>query len=135
MTAIVTNRFRVTNAENFKEDLESAGTSVYIAIAKTDAWSNSYSDATDAIDAPVPADALAEEIEFHNNMIAMKQLDNIAVSHTTPRYNWKTGQVYVPWDDADPQIFTKQFYCITDEFKVYKCLKRGPGASVQKPSQ
>jgi hypothetical protein len=40
----------------------------------------------------------------------------------------------VAWDDTDPDIFTKQFYCITDEFKVFKCLRAGSGTSTFKPS-
>ena len=34
MTAIVTSNFRVVNAENFKEDVKDAGTSVYVGIGK-----------------------------------------------------------------------------------------------------
>jgi hypothetical protein len=45
MTAIVTSKFRTVNAENFKEDI--ANSSVYVAIGKTDAWSNATSDTTD----------------------------------------------------------------------------------------
>ena len=36
MTAIVTSNFRVVNAENFKEDVKDAGTSVYVGIGKPD---------------------------------------------------------------------------------------------------
>jgi hypothetical protein len=45
MAAIITTPFRVLNAENFKEDV--TGSSVYLAIGKSDVWSNATSDLTD----------------------------------------------------------------------------------------
>ena len=39
MTAIVTSNFRVVNAENFKQDVADANTSVYVGIGKSDVWS------------------------------------------------------------------------------------------------
>lgn len=133
MTAIVTNKFRVANAESFKNIIRGTDDSVFVAIAKSDVWSDSISDNTDA-EAPTPTDSFKLTKDFHNNMIAMKLLTSSDVVHVIPRYDWVSGGSYVPWDDQDPDIFDKEFYIVTDEFKVYKCVNSGTGGSVIKPT-
>ena len=132
MAAIVTNKFRIANANNFKQDLGDTATSVYVYIAKSDAWSNTYTDLTDTT-APSPQDQSADEFDVHDDMIAMKLLSASDVSHVVPRHNWTNGNVYAPYDDADADVYDKNFYVVTDEFKVYKCIIAGDGASVVKP--
>jgi hypothetical protein len=132
MAAIVTNKFRIVNAKNFKEDLSQTGVSTYVYIAKSDAWSNTYTDITDS-DPPVPADSLYDERAVHDNMIAMKILTSSDISHVVPRNNWVQGSSYYAYDDGDDEIFDKPFYALTDEYKVYKCIRAGAGASTIKP--
>ena len=45
MTAIVSSNFRVTNANNFKEDVQNSN--VYVAIGRADAWSATTADNVD----------------------------------------------------------------------------------------
>lgn len=133
MTAIVTTQFRVVNAENFKRDVVDPDNSVYVFIGKSDAWSSSVSDLTDT-DPPSPVDTNRDSSETFKNLIAGKLVTANDVIHVVPRYDWTSGNSYVAWDDTDPDITTKQFYVITDERKVFKCIKVGPGASTVKPS-
>lgn len=133
MTAIVTNKFRVANAENFKEDITDTDNSVYVFIGKSDAWSDSIAVTTDG-EAPVPADAEREFSSVYKNLIAAKKITSGDVVHVIPRYDWTSGNSYTAWDDRDDEIFNQQFYVITDERKVFKCLKAGPGASISKPT-
>lgn len=134
MTAIVTSKFRTLNAENFKEDISASGTSVYLGIGKSDAWSNTTSDTSDA-DPFVPYDHLDALTEARENLFAMKLLGAADVSHVVPRHSWTTGTVYEAWDSNDPAIFDKKFYVITSEFKVYKCIFAPATASTQEPTQ
>ena len=134
MTAIVTSKFRTLNAENFKEDIASAGTSVFVGIGKTDVWSNSTSDTTDA--SPfTPYDTIDSLVEARENLFSMKLLGSSDVSHVVPRHTWTTGSTYVAWDSDDADIFDKKFYVITSEFKVYKCLFAPGTTSTQEPTQ
>ena len=122
MTAIVTTQFRVVNAENFKRDVVDPDNSVYVFIGKSDAWSSSVSDLTDT-DPPTPVDTNRDSSETFKNLIAGKLVTANDVIHVVPRYDWTSGNAYVAWDDTDPDITTKQFYVITDERKVFKCIK------------
>ena len=133
MTAIVTTQFRVVNAENFKRDVVDPDNSVYVFIGKSDAWSDSIAVTVDS-DPPPPVDNLRDSSETYKNLIAGKLITANDVVHVVPRYDWTSGNAYVAWDDTDSDITVKQFYVITDERKVFKCIKVGPGASTVKPS-
>ena len=133
MTAIVTHRFRIVNAENFKRDIVDTDNSVYVFIGKSDPWSDSVTDLTDS-EAPTPLDTQKEIAETYVNMMAAKKTVASGISHVVPRYNWTSGNAYTAWNDRDDDIYTKQFYVITDENQIYKCLKAGPGASLVKPT-
>ena len=141
MTAIVTSQFRVVNAQNFKEDVETS--SVYVGIGKADVWSNSTSDKTDT-DAFTPYDNQTNVAEAWQNMIGLKKIAAGDVSHVVPRHNWTAGDSYQPWDSdykesisgtiTPTSIFDSQspFYVMTSQFKVYKCVIAGPsGVSVE----
>ncbi len=120
MPAIITSRFRLENASNFKETI--SGDSIYLAIGKSDNWNSTLGGAE--ISAPTPVDTLVERNDFWQNAIALKKVDAAFATHIVPRYNWTLGSTYVPWDDATDAIFTQQFYVITTEFKVYKLINK-----------
>lgn len=130
MTAIVTTPFRVVNAQNFKEDV--ASSSVYVAIGKSDVWSNSTSDTTDTTPF-TPLDNIDNIAGAYQQMIGMKKVTAGEVSHIVPRHTWKSGNAYVAWDSDDATIYDKAFYVITSEFKVYKVIQAGAGASTIEP--
>tara|TARA_B100000927_G_C16473904_1_gene472626 strand:+ start:1898 stop:3487 length:1590 start_codon:yes stop_codon:yes gene_type:complete len=132
MAAIVSNNFRVLNAQNFKEDI--AGSSVYVSIGKSDVWSLTTSDTTDTTPF-TPDDHLDEIGEARFNMIGMKKINSADIAHVVPRHTWASGRSYVEWDSNDADIFDKAFYVVTSEFKVYKCIKAGGGASSIQPTQ
>lgn len=134
MTAIVTSQFRVLNAENFKEDVSDSGTSVYVGIGKPDVWSTNTADTSDTTPF-TPQDTLDAIGEAYRNLIGLKLINASDISHVVPRYNWTFGNAYVAWDSDDASIYDKRFYVLTSEFKVYKCVRAGTGASTIQPTQ
>jgi hypothetical protein len=134
MPAIITSRFRIENANNFKEVVADSNNSVYLGIGKSDPWSSSLAVTTDGA-APTPVDTLVEKNDFWQNLNAMKRISTSDVINLCPRHNWAAGESYVAWDDADDLIHTQPYYIITDEFKVYKCIRAGSGPSTEKPTQ
>ena len=133
MSAIITSKFRLANANAFKQDISNPDNGVYLAIGKSDAWSQSLAVTSDS-EAPTPTDTLIDQNDFWASAIALKRVTASDIISIIPRHNWTSGQVYTAWDDADEDIFMKAFYVITDEFKVFKCLRAGTGASTIKPS-
>ena len=132
MAAIITSNFRTVNASHFKEQIE--GSSVYVAIGKSDVWSLTTSDTTDTTPF-VPSDNLDQLGEARANLVAMKKIVPADIAHVVPRHTWTSGNSYYAWDSDDASIFDKAFYVVTSEFKVYKCIVAGGGASSIQPTQ
>jgi len=133
MSAIITSQFRLENANNFIASTSDVSNSAYVFVGKSDAWSTSKDINTDSTE-PTPLDTIADVNDAWQNMIAMKKITSSQIINIAPRHNWASGNAYSAWDDNDNDIFTKEFYVITDEFKVYKCIRAGAAASVNKPT-
>ena len=144
MAAIITSNFRTENANNFRDSIINTDNSVYLFVGKSDAWSDVITDNTDT-EAPTPLDGIVDTNDAWQNAIAMKRVTSTDVINIIPRHasvssvdvslDWVSGSTYVAWDDADSDIYTKPFYVITDEFKVYKCIRAGSSSSTVKPTQ
>ena len=108
--------------------------SVYVAIGKSDVWSNSTSVTVDGTPA-TPNDHLDDIGELRYQMTGMKKVTASDLSNVVPRYTWTSGSSYHAWKSNDASIFDKAFYIVTSEFKVYKCIKAGGGTSNIQPTQ
>ena len=128
MPAIITTKFRYQNARNLITDISDSNTSYYLFVARAQAWVPSDSTV------PTPLDRQFDEYDAWANTIALKRIAASQVSHCAPRYNWISGTTYSEYDDLDSQLSTKQYYVVTDELNVYKCIQAGAGASVVKPT-
>ena len=129
MAAIITEKFRTHNARQFIEDFSESGQSNYVFIGRSHAW-------TDDTSPPAPANSQSEEIGAYEDMIALKKVSSTDISHGLVRYDWTSGTKYDEYRDnysstnttnvtGVSNFFDGRGYVITDEFKVYKCLKTG----------
>lgn len=128
MPAIITTKFRYQNARNLITDISNLSNSYYLFVARAQAWSPSDTSV------PTPADRQFDEYDAWTNAIALKRIASSQISHCAPRYNWVSGTAYSEYDDLDTALSTKQYYVVTDELNVYKCIQAGAGASVVKPT-
>lgn len=130
MGSIVTSKFRVHNAEQFVESFaEAANTIMYLFIGKATAF-------TDDNDPPTPVNSTAN-IEFTpwRDMYAAKRVQSTDVTHAVPRVDWSSGTVYEEYDDQNTSLLDSEFYVITDDYNVYKCLFNNSDAqSTTKPT-
>ena len=142
MAAIITEKFRTHNAKQFIEDFSESGQSNYIFIGRSHAWPDDTSP-------PSPANSQSEEIGAYEDMIALKKVSSTDISHGLVRYDWTSGTKYDEYRDnysasnttnvtGVSNFFDGRGYVITDEFKVYKCLRTGTSggstvASTDKP--
>jgi hypothetical protein len=128
MPAIVTSKFRFQNAKNLISDITDVSNSYYLFVGRTQPWTPSDSSI------PSPQDRLHDEYNAWSNAIALKKIAASQISHVAPRYNWIAGTTYAEYDDQDVALSTKQYYVVTDELNVYKCIQAGAGASLIKPT-
>ena len=131
MPALVTNKFRIHNAKQFVEAFDEVSTTsgaavsdasgllntnMYLFIGKTTAWS-------DDTTPPAPTDAVANtHYEHWRDMIAAKRITSADVSHVIPRKNWTNNTSYFAYTHNEGDLTSQDFYVMTDEFNVYKCL-------------
>jgi len=128
MPAIITTKFRYQNAKNLITDISDSNNSYYLFVGRAQAWTPSDTSV------PSPIDRLSDEYDAWANTIALKRIAASQISHCAPRYNWIAGTTYSEYDDQDTQLATRQYYVVTDELNVYKCIQAGAGASVVKPT-
>lgn len=75
------------------------------------------------------------QYEQHRRFIGAKKIDVGSVSHVVPRYDWSSGVVYSMYRDTDSDLHERQYYALTDQYNVYKCLYNNKGAeSTVKPT-
>jgi len=102
---------------------------MYLFVGKNTAFPN------DSIP-PTPVNSTAN-IEFTpwRDMFGAKRIQSTDVTHAIERYDWATGTVYDQYDDQDTNLLDDNFYVITDQYNVYKCLFNAGGtASTTKPT-
>ena len=145
MPAIVTNKFRIHNAKQFVEAFDEItytsgdaitdasgllNTHMYLFIGKVTAWADDTAP-------PTPTDSVSNTVYNHwRDMIAAKKIGSTDISHVAPRYNWTTGTNYFAYLHSNNSLFDQQFYVMTDDYNVYKCLSNNntDGASTTKPT-
>lgn len=130
MPAVISDKFRVYNAAQFKEALdEPANTVMYFFLGGVSEYAN-------PTNPPSPGTAVAN-VEYYpwRDMFAAKRIQASDISHVVPRYDWTSGTVYVQFDETTTNLLSDKYYVLTDEFNVYKCLFNNGGApSVNKPT-
>ena len=131
MPNLVTNKFKIHNAEQFVESLsETSASYLYLFIGKVDPW-------TDETSAPAPTDSVANtSYDYWRSMISAKKLSSADVSHVIPRNNWQTSTAYTAYTHKNNELFANTFYVVTDDLNVYKCLQNNVsnGVSTIKPT-
>jgi len=153
MAAIITNKFRIHNAEQFSESFSEAAPNVYyLAIARPQAFATSTrgdgrtdNEGTDA--APLtPPDSISREFYDFDDTIAAKKITSSDISFVIPRRNWTTGTVYDYYrhdygeritggtttqtaNSGATNLFDSTFYVVSSTFNVYKCLDNNDNAS------
>jgi len=147
MPAIITNAFRTYNADNFINSLKPTtdtpaglGNKIYLLIAKDSPWSGNsagqYADGSysDSI-IPAPKDTTVAPFLHYNDIIAAKLINVSDVSHVIKRVNWTSGVIYDEYDHEQDDMIDKNFFVMTDQYNVYKCISNNQGAaSTDKPT-
>jgi hypothetical protein len=152
MAAIITNNFRLNNAEQFHESFsETASTKYYLFVGRHQPYSASTGGGTDA-SPPTPLDNVNDERMYFRDMFAAKRITSSAISFAITRHNWVTGTVYDMYrgdygqtvnaavvktanGNIDPFAATSKMWVLNSENNVYKCLwNNGGAASTQEPS-
>jgi hypothetical protein len=160
MPAIITNKFRIHNQEQFVESFSESGANVYyLGIGRPQAFTTSTrGDSRTQFEGSdtsplTPVDSISQEFHTFDDLLAAKKVASTDISVAIARRNWTTGTVYdyyrhdyghyltgstsslVTADSGATALYDSSFYVLTDDFNVYKCLDNNSGAaSTVKPT-
>ena len=159
MPAIITNKFRIHNAEQFSESFSEAAANVYyLGIGRPQAYTtstrgDSRTENEGSDTSPLtPVDSVKDEFYYFDDLLAAKRVTSSDVSYVIPRRNWTTGTVYDYYrhdygnritgttttqtaNSGASTIWDATFYVLTDDNNVYKCLDNNSDAtSTVKPT-
>ena len=140
MSAIITEKFRQHNADQFVESFtETSNSTYYLFVGKATAYTSATTGGSDSTP-PAPADAPGDT-EFYawDSMLAAKNVTSSDVSYAIPRRNWANGDTYDMYDDdisssstttsGASNLYDSTFYFMTSDFRVYKVLDNNAGAA------
>ena len=144
MPAIITDQYRILNAETFVDSFVGIGTTgknnYYTFLGHPrpadDPDGIGYGDPRWAIEPPNPVDNFNEEIRYHDSMLFLKKITSSDVRRVIPRINWQSGTVYEMYRNnysstnrtsqtATSSLYGSSYYIVTSEFKVYLCINNG----------
>jgi len=153
MPAIITDKFRIHNSEQFHEAFsESSGNTMYLGIGRPQAFATSTrgdsrtnNEGTDT--SPVtPADNINSQHFPFDDMLAAKKITSSDITFAIPRRNWTTGTVYdvyrhdygeyatgtttaITSNSGASTLHDATFYVLTSARNVYKCLDNNSNAN------
>jgi hypothetical protein len=160
MPAIITNKFRLNNAEQFSESFsETANNVYYLGIGRPQPFDtltrgDSRTDFEGTDTNPItPGDTVVREFYTYDDLIAAKRVLSTDTSFVIPRRNWTSGTVYDIYrhdygeyltgstttrktsNSGASTLFDSTFYVLTTARNVYKCLDNNGGAtSIDEPT-
>ena len=159
MPAIITNKFRINNAEQFLESFTEASPNIYyLGIGKPQAHAtqtrgDSRTENLGTDTSPLtPEDSVSNEFYTFDDALAAKKITSSDIQQVIPRRNWTTGTTYDYYrhdygaritgttttqtaNSGASSLFDATFYVVTSAYNVYKVLdNNGDAASTVEPT-
>ena len=141
MSAIVTDQFRILNANNFVESVENTNNSYYIFIGLSNpAGTNTlvgFGRTTDwDTNTPAPTDSFSYRKHTTDTMMFGRKISSANIRRIIRRVDWVSGNKYEIYRDDysanNPSPNTKanslydaNYYVLNKDFKVYICIDNG----------
>ena len=141
MSAIITDQFRILNANNFVASVEDTNNSYYVFVGlsnprgdgavvgfgRSDGWN---------IDTPSPVDSFAYRKHSSDTMMFGKKISSANIRRLIRRVDWVSGNRYEIYRDdysannkspitKSNRLYDANYYVLNSEFKVYVCIDNG----------
>lgn len=149
MSAIITDQFRILNAETFVKSFTGIGTTAnnyYTFLGHpnpTNTLVDNYGDQNWSTSPPDPRDSFEQENSYHDSMMFMKKVSSSDVARVIPRIDWSVGTTFDMYKHDininkgalvtnSKTLYNANYYVINSEFKVYLCVNNG--ANPERPN-
>lgn len=139
MSSLLTIKHSINLANNLVEEISSTNSQYYIFVARPQPWTNSSGQPDDTAVQSVNNSVSQTELDIYDELLFAKKITPADVIHVAPRYNWTSNTVFDQYDQHDPQLYNKRFFCVTsglgDQYNVFKCIDNAGGKpSTVKPN-
>lgn len=139
MSAIITDQFRILNAETFVKSIISIGDTAnkyYTFIGQPNS-SNELAHGTSSWgDGPPPLDGFKESHEVKDTILTLKQVTPEDIRRVVKKNTWVAGTTYEMYRHdyniynrtpitSQSSLYDANYYVINDDFRVYVCLQNG----------
>lgn len=139
MPAIITDQFRVLNAETFVKSLVSVGNTAnnyYTFIGQPNSLNPQANGSSVWEDGLPPLDGFEEENRIKETIIALKKVTGDDIRRMIRKVQWSSGTTYEMYRHDytiynrtpvtnQPSLYNSNFYVINEDFRVYICLQNG----------
>ena len=140
MPAIISDQFRILNAENFVKSVSGVGDTsnkYYTFIGLPNSTNPAAGGAeTWSTNTPSPLDGFREEYQVKESIISLKQITNQDVRRLVRKTEWVAGNTYEMYRHdynvfnvtpvtAQTGLYESNFYVINEDLRVYVCLQNG----------
>ena len=150
MPAIITDQYRILNAETFIDSFVGIGTTgnnnYYTFLGHPNP---TYTDVPEygnirwLTETPNPTDSFSQENRFYDSMLFLKKVTPDDVRRVVHRLNWQNETIYEMYknnytqENISPQtkstsLYPSNYFILTSEFKVYVCINNGQDADNKK---
>lgn len=129
MSILITDSFRQQIARNTLTVFSDAAESIYLFYGKSLQWDDTYDSPPSLIQSTY------NENLVKSNILALKKISSRDIILGVPRVEWQSEPPikYDYYTDQESMV-GKNYYVITDENKVYKCLDNNDSESIEKPT-
>lgn len=142
MSAIITDQFRILNAENFISQSENNSFYVFVGLTNSTDYTSDWES-----NPPGPIDSFDNFNDVWDTVVALKKINSNDIKRVIPKRTWESGVTYdmyrhdisrnnlsVP--GGKTSLYESNYYVMNSDFRVYICLENGtnPDNDRGKPS-
>jgi hypothetical protein len=138
MPAIISDQFRIMNAETFTKSLVSVGSTsnnYYIFIGQPNS-TNPLAGGSPTNWPTPPLDGFYEENRIKETIISLKKVTSLDVNRVVRKVQWVPGTIYDMYRNDytiynltkvtnKPRLYDSNYYIINENLQVYICLNNG----------
>jgi hypothetical protein len=146
MPAIISDQFRVLNAESFTKSLIGIGqtfNAYYTFIGQPNSTNELAGGSSSWGNGPSPLDGFQEENNIKDTIIAMNKITTDNVRRMIRKINWSAGTTYEMYRHdytiynlspvtQSSSLYNSNYYVVNEDLRVYICLNNG--ANPENPS-
>lgn len=137
MSALVTDQFRIQNANNFIESVENSSNSYYVFVSLPNPTAVGFGRSSDwNTNTPNPIDNFSYQSHVQDTMIFGKRVTSANVRRLVRRIDWARGTRYEMYRNdysvtspspisQSSRLYDANYYVMNSEYRVYVCIDNG----------